>query len=429
MARDAATGNMEQRLGGPGLLLLLTLAVVAAGQQMRPTKENPLWEPSDSDFFGVSDSHEPKRYSSLSVEEFLRLGSSGVPVVVSDGCKDCPMKSWNCEEVTRMFSGVKIRMEYGDEVNKVVLGKTDWMGKKSKIRRPVPLPPDAPQYAPFYSDLVKAWRSEPERGWGDKKAASNMEKAIKDASEPYYFMDKRNARNMKRDPEFWLQPPETGSMAHMDEHCIPTIATTLSGVKRWRLAHVPVDPHPDGYFDGLVYDRGEWAPIYNFTTKPGESLIFPPGMIHEGLSVGEECVSSITYQFLHPHPVAYWRSFWPRLRRTKDLKECFPMVNAWATLNEQKPKVRNFAKAHEHATEAAKAMDKDRDGYLSTAEVSPRFGDKFSTEEALRYHDTDGDGLVSIEEFATNYAAWSAVELKVREKKGKKPLQKPEKEL
>eukprot|EP00971_Amphidinium_carterae_P089194 1765202-Amphidinium_carterae.1 len=87
--------------------------------------------------------------------------------------------------------------------------------------------------------------------------------------------------------------------------------------QKWRLASVPAKPNPEGYFDGLVYDRGEWNPMYNFTAHPGESLIFPPGFIHEGLSVGEECVSSITYQFVHPAPVAYWRSFWPRLRRTK----------------------------------------------------------------------------------------------------------------
>eukprot|EP00971_Amphidinium_carterae_P209310 4152023-Amphidinium_carterae.1 len=63
-----------------------------------------------------------------------------------------------------MFAGVKFRQEYGRDENRVTFGKSDWLKKKTKIRREVPLPPDAPQFAPFYSDLVKAWRNEPERG-------------------------------------------------------------------------------------------------------------------------------------------------------------------------------------------------------------------------------------------------------------------------
>merc|ERR1712118_4733 len=110
----------------------------------------------------------------------------------------------------------------------------------------------------------------------------------------------------------------------MDEHCISTIATTLSGVKQWRLAPIPAEPNPNGYFDGLVYERGEWDPMYNFTTAPGESLIFPPGMLHEGKSVGEDCVASITYQFPFPAPVEYFRTWFPRIRRTPEMRECIP---------------------------------------------------------------------------------------------------------
>ncbi|CAK0814985.1 unnamed protein product, partial [Prorocentrum cordatum] len=89
-------------------------------------------------------------------------------------------------------------------------GESDWVRKKTKIKRNRPLPKDAPQYAPFYSDLVKAWRDEQERGWGKKQDVMAMEKAVKDASEPFYFMDSRNGPEMKQNPEFWLQPQRLG---------------------------------------------------------------------------------------------------------------------------------------------------------------------------------------------------------------------------
>ncbi len=36
-------------------------------------------------------------------------------------------------------------------------------------------------------------------------------------------------------------------------------------------------PHPDGYFDGLVYRRKEWYPDWNFNVSANEAIVFPPG--------------------------------------------------------------------------------------------------------------------------------------------------------
>ncbi len=66
-------------------------------------------------------------------------------------------------------------------------------------------------------------------------------KMIRKATQVPNFLSKYKIENkqfMQNTAEFWLSPKETGSQAHMDEHCTPTFATALSGKKRWRLQHV-----------------------------------------------------------------------------------------------------------------------------------------------------------------------------------------------
>lgn len=382
-------------------------------------------EPSLREYFGLdlagSGPGAAVRVANLSHNEFGRLARSGVPFVIVDGARDLPMRDWNCEYMQKTFSDVRFRREYGrSETNGEFFGG-EWTKQKVPIKGRK-LPEGAPRFAPFYSDLVKARQDEPERKWGKKKAVVAMERALKNATRVPYFMHEANLPEMQRNPEFWLQPPETGSMAHMDEHCISTIATTLSGLKRWRLAPIPESPHPDGYFDGLVYERNEWDPLFSFETQPGESVVFPPGMIHEGLSIGTDCVSSITYQFPLPAPVVYWRTFFPRIRRTLDMRQCVPLIASLATLNEAGYHPRPYHEALKDARAIGRRVDRDADGQLSAEEVALRFkrqqqrvdsGD--TALDAWWYHDTNGDGTVSVEEFAANFAAWSAVELRARE--------------
>lgn len=380
------------------------------------------WEPLLRDFFGLNGSHSGpgvvERVSNISIMDFDRLARSGMPFVIVDGGRDSPMKSWSCEHMQKQFADVRFRSEYGNsEINKDLLG-SDWTRQKRRIKGRK-LPPGAPKFAAFYSDVVKARKQEPERQWGKKKAAVAMEKAIVDATTVPYFLHNDNIREMKQNPEFWLQPPETGSMAHMDEHCISTMATTLSGVKRWRLASIPNKPHPQGYFDGLVYERNEWDPFLQFETRPGETVIFPPGMIHEGLSVGEDCVASITYQFPFPAPVAYWRTFFPRIRRTLDMRNCLSQIQGWATLNDRSFRPKPYAEALTYAKGVAKRVDSNSDLQLSVDEVSARLGGQRKRGPALldawHYHDINGDGKVEVSEFVENFAVWSAVELKAQQ--------------
>lgn len=402
------------------LNMVIWLCAAASAETSLP----PGSEPTLSEYFGLgSEGGKPspvRRVANLSSLEFERLARSGVPFVVTDAGRDLPMREWSCEYMQRTFGDVRFRREYGSgEANREVF-RDDWTRQKVPIKGRK-LPAGAPKYAPFYSDIVKARQEEPERKWGKKKAAVAMEKAIIDATKAPYFMDKANLPEMKRNPEFWLQPPETGSLAHMDEHCIPTIATTLSGVKRWRLASIPEKPHPEGYFDGLVYQRDEWDPMFEFETRPGESVIFPPGMIHEGLSVGDDCVSSITYQFLMPAPVAYWRSFFPRVRRTPDMRSCIPFIAQMATLGDTQYTPRAYKEAFEDGKSLGARLDRNSDGSISVEEIAPRFKGQRKSQtsvdialDAHHYHDINGDGTTTVEEFADSFARWSDVELRAR---------------
>lgn len=240
-----------------------------------------------------------------------------------------------------------------------------------------------------------------------------------------YFLEASNLKEMRDNPEFWFQPPETGSLAHSDEHCIPTIATTLSGVKNWRFSHVPPQPHPAGYFDGLIYTYNKpaphWDPLYSFNVSAGEAIIFPPGMIHEAKSVGEVCASSATYQFSSPAPTVYWRSWWPRLRKLKDMRHCYGVVAQWATLGGGQKQAKPFVEAEKAGKALAEKVDSNKDGKLTKAEIKKhvRNSEKLAI-DALNYHDTNEDGEVALDEFVLNYANWAEVEHEAAAAKKKK---------
>ena len=85
-----------------------------------------------------------------------------------------------------------------------------------------------------------------------------------------------------------------------------------------------------------VYNlRGGWKPEYTFNLSKGEALFIPPAMIHETKNVGRDCAASITYQYSDPMAAGLFRSFWPTLRRTTDIYECWVRASMWATLGHQ----------------------------------------------------------------------------------------------
>jgi hypothetical protein len=330
-----------------------------------------------------------QRFSNISAETVNDLVSRGVPFVVEDGGRDHPMKQWDCEYFATQFQDGRFRREYDrGEKNQESMGKKDWITKLVPIRGSENYPEGSPRFAPFYWDIVKAARDEPERGWG--KNYQNHIAKIQKATKVPYFLKETNLAEMQNNPEFWIQPPKAGSQAHLDEHCISTVATTLSGEKKWRLQLVPPEPNANGYFDGLIYKFGEWMPMWETVLKPGEAIVFPPIMVHEGVSVGKDCHASVTYQFRDPAPSGLFRAFWPRIRHTLDMKNCHGHIARMGA----------FGKKADDAQRIAEQMDRDSDGLLSPRELR--------SDDTFRFHDANLDGRVEVSEFVANAKAFKA---------------------
>jgi hypothetical protein len=364
-------------------------------------------EPELRRWFGVPDDAQTpwpiQRFSNISAETVSDLVSRGVPFVVEDGGRDHPMKTWDCGYFATEFQDGRFRREYGGggEKNQEKMETKKWISKLVPIKGSENYPEGSPRFAPFYWDIVKAARDEPERGWGQNYQAHIAK--IQGATKVPYFLKETNLNEMKNNPEFWIQPPTAGSQAHLDEHCISTIATTLSGAKKWRLQLVPPEPNANGYFDGLIYKFGEWAPMWETVLRPGETIVFPPVMVHEGLSVGEECHASVTYQFRDPAPSGLFRAFWPRIRHTPDMQNCHRHIQHMS----------GFGGKASDAKELAERLDKDGDGLLSPKEL--RSADTF------RFHDANLDGRVEISEFVENANAFKAASSAKRKVKKKGP--------
>ena len=100
----------------------------------------------------------------------------------------------------------------------------------------------------------------------------------------------------------------------------------------------PAAPHPEGYFDGEIYGarnperRGEWQPTFELLAPNGSAVVVYPGMVHETVSTGEDCSSSVSQTFSVPTPAAYYRSFWPRFALIgEDVGGCGHVVESLVT--------------------------------------------------------------------------------------------------
>jgi hypothetical protein len=233
-------------------------------------------------------------------------------------------------------------------------------------------------------------------------------------------MNPGNDRNFKTTPEFWFAAAGAGAKAHMDTHVQATISLQLAGTKRWRMKPLDARKAPFLamiYKDGDVYEEStRWAPYFNITLRPGEALFFPPGIIHETLNLdrdGVNCAASVTFQFSNPMAARFYRRFLPRVRRTADIHEAWPIIAEWATLNSNAPnaglpydKARAQALGREGVGARFTKLDTNGDGSLSRAELQSK-AVGLGAEDLLGFHDLNEDGSISREEFAEVFGFWS----------------------
>jgi len=151
------------------------------------------------------------------------------------------------------------------------------------------------------------------------------------------------------------------------------------------------------------------------------SVVVYPGMVHETLSIGEECSSSISQTFEVPLAAAYFRAFWPRFALIhEDVGRCDYLVKSMAALGSGTSVPLSEKKARLAGKKFAAQADLDGDGYLSTKEIeamnkaADMEGHKRTLDELVAFHDVNDDGAVSIDEIVESWAMFGAAGAKVR---------------
>lgn len=381
-------------------------------------------EPSDAEYWGRGAASGPPfaeqrwRAADLSREAFDRMISDGQVFVIEDLGNDWPMASWDCDffQQDPEMSKAEMNQQYAAGGGSPFVGfKSDWReakttsGAKDK---------DAPQLAPFYWGIKDVQYEDAYRSRTWKKS---MLKRVQEHVKIPPFMDPQNLRSFETTPEFWFAGAGAGAKAHMDSHVQATMSIQLAGTKRWRLG--PLAARKASflamiYQDGQVYESSEpWAPQFSILLHQGEALFFPPGFVHETLNVNstsDSCSASVTFQFSSPMASRFYRRFLPRVRRTADIHEAWPLVASWASLFTQQPKsgmpyAEARAKAvdsHGQIRQAFDKADKDKDESLSGQELVAAFGSKQVT-NLLGFHDLNDDGAIHLQELAECFAFWA----------------------
>ena len=320
----------------------------------------------------------------------------------------------------------------GENVAK--FGEADW---QTNVAASGAEDEEAPNVAPYYFGIKEIQNDDHEEGPdgvldGWKKS---MLKRVHEAIGAWpAWLDQRNLFYFQRSPEFWFShTPGAGAKVHMDSHPQPTASLQISGRRVWRLGMmarrcVPFISYM--YGDGVPYSWNGFKPIFQATVNPGDMLFFPPGMLHETKNICDVCAASVTFQFDFPQAAGMLREFWPRTRRTPDLRETWTYVRFWASLGQACEKG-NTGMAYEKAlvwadkyfehyflqdypsgidsgiprNEFTKSMQKlmHKRGF----DCPPTHDYESLLHSTFDYHDRNADGRVEKDEFVYGFTRWS----------------------
>ncbi|KAF4711955.1 hypothetical protein FOZ62_030687, partial [Perkinsus olseni] len=380
------------------------------------------------------------------VEEFFDLVRNGQPAMFRTAGLGWALVNESCRDFAARWPDGKMSKQYQSRDKRVALGEPDWAEKKpTRIG-------DQATSAPY------VWHVK-DRVAGDmKKSVQRLLFPLGVAMENLPWLKQRHPaleKHVADSMEFWLQPARAGTLPHNDAYCVNVMSVQLSGFKRWKLMTMPkVDSIADMFdeFDGGIRrdpDRS-FEPDYEYTLGPGEGILFPPGMMHETLSVSEsECTTSVTFNIPIPMSARYIRNLLPRLSLSTEFGDC--LWDRWAdtvTLGLggmwTDEKLDGGQVAGEIAERILVSVDRNGDRQLDSDEVlywlrtdpsAQRFRDPkhnpdarlaFSrgaslgeeaigsllvlrAEDCIAYWDGDGDGLATKEELHDALWQWHVI--------------------
>jgi len=280
----------------------------------------------------------------------------------------------------------------------------------------------------------------------DETEDKNTKPAIAKMFPVPYFLNKStlNSQEALDSFEMWFALEEGGTQAHADAYCETTISLQVRGRKKWRLGAFPNITNafqPYGFHDGEIYrDDALWQPEYEEMVEPGQCVVFPMGYIHETyVSPGDGgqdiCSVATTFQIQDPQAVHQWRNFltrWGLSHYARD-EPCLERMEPYVYLGRRISRGKDEEQTRANAKAVFQEIDADRDGRITSEEMAAQYKDyraqlpwtevrsrevfrqaakekaAWIVEDSMLYHDVDGDGTVSAEEFEDSVLKYSAV--------------------
>ncbi|KAF4675934.1 hypothetical protein FOL47_007001 [Perkinsus chesapeaki] len=305
------------------------------------------------------------------IDAFFDVVRRGQPAVFRTAGIGWSLVNQSCREFAARWPEGKMSKQYQTHDMRVALSDPGWAEKK---------PSSIGEHA---TSAPYVWHVK-------DRVSKEMKKSVQDllfpagiAMESLPWLEGRHKaleHHVADSMEFWLQPARAGTLAHNDAYCVNVMSVQLSGHKQWKLMTMPkVDSIGDMFdeFDGGIWrdPNRTFDPDYIYTLGPGEGILFPPGMMHETLSVSDtECTTSVTFNIPIPMSAKYVRNLLPRLSLSTEFGDCLwdrwePTVTLGLGGRWTAERLDGGKLAGERAAEIMALVDGDGDGMVDSEEV------------------------------------------------------------
>jgi len=381
------------------------------------------------------------RVRNLEDREFRELVRRGYPFIVDDCAPSAQLSDFPCSEYGRRWPNEHMRAEYTPDQHHIYLKDPEWYSvQKPTAKAKKHLSRGKPLSGPYI------WHVK------DETEDRQTKRSLMELFPVPYFLNAStlNANEARDSFEFWFVLENGGSQAHADAYCETTISLQLRGQKKWRLGAFPNITNafqPHAFHDSEIYRHDRfWRPEHEELVGPGQCVVFPMGYIHEtyvgeGAAGEDGCSVATTFQFQDPQPVYQWKNFLTRWGLSHYSREepCLERMEPYVFLG---GRLKALGADREVALRAKcqetfNALDANADGSLSLDELLAQYSRqgfqppwtevqsrevlrqvaaekaKWMAEDALLYHDSDGDRAVSLDEFVDSVLKFDAVKRRV----------------